>query len=86
MNNIIITIARQYGSGGRTIGKLLSQELKIPYYDKELLTLASDDSGINEALFAKSDEKINNQKLFRIANNIYNGELITPRSEAVRVW
>ena len=78
MNNIIITIARQYGSGGRTVGKLLSQELKITYYDKDLLTLASDDSGINKSLFAKSNEKIKNQKVFRIDNNIYHGELISP--------
>ena len=40
--NIVITIARQYGSGGRTIAQMLSERLGIHYYDKELLKLASD--------------------------------------------
>lgn len=56
--NIVITIARQYGSGGKTIGAMLAEELHIPYYDKDLMKLASEDSGINEALFAKADEKV----------------------------
>ena len=49
MNNVVITIARQYGSGGRTIGEMLAKKLNVHYYDKELMKLASDDSGINEA-------------------------------------
>ena len=53
----VITIARGYGSGGRTMGKLLSEELGIHYYDRELLRLASDESGINESIFEKADEK-----------------------------
>ena len=51
--HIVITIARSYGSGGRTLGKLLAEELGIPCYDRELLKLASEKSGINEALFGK---------------------------------
>ncbi len=77
----VITIARGYGSGGRTIGKMLSEELGIPYYDRDLLRLASDDSGINEQLFAKADEKIKKSLLFRIASNVYKGELIPPDSD-----
>lgn len=49
-HKIVITIARQYGSGGRTVGKMLSEKLGVHYYDKELMKLASEDSGINEAL------------------------------------
>ena len=64
--NIVITIARQYGSGGRTIAQMLSERLGIHYYDKELLRLASEDSGINEDLFRNADEKIKNTKLFKI--------------------
>ncbi|MBO5346606.1 MAG: cytidylate kinase-like family protein [Lachnospiraceae bacterium] len=78
MQNIVITIARQYGSGGRLIGKMLSEELGIPYYDRQLLQLASDDSGINEKLFAGADEKVKATALFRIAKKVYNGELIPP--------
>lgn len=79
--NIVITIARQYGSGGKTIGEMLSKELNIPYYDKDLMKLASDDSGINEALFNKADETIKNTSLFKAAKKVYQGELIPPESD-----
>jgi len=81
MNKFVITIARGYGSGGRTIGKMLAKELDIPYYDRELLRLASDDSGINEDLFAKADEKLKKSLLYKVASNIYKGELIAPDSD-----
>ncbi len=81
MGNIVITIARQYGSGGRTVGEMLADRLGIHYYDKELMKLASDESGINEALFVNADEKIKSTKLFRIAKSAYNGELIPPESD-----
>lgn len=81
MEKYVITIARGYGSGGRTIGQMLSEKLGIPYYDRDLLRLASDDSGINEELFAKADEKIKKSLLYRIAKNVYKGELIPPDSD-----
>lgn len=81
MSKYVITIARGYGSGGRTIGKMLSQELGIPYYDRDLLRLASDDSGINEQLFAQADEKLKKSLLFKIASNVYTGEIIPPDSD-----
>lgn len=81
MNKYVITIARGYGSGGRTIGQMLSKELGIPYYDRDLLRLASDDSGINEKLFAKADEKLKKSLLYKIAHNVYKGEIIPPDSD-----
>ena len=81
MSKYVITIARGYGSGGRTIGKMLAEELGINYYDRELLRLASDDSGINEKLFAKADEKLQKSLLFKIARKAYKGELIPPDSD-----
>jgi len=81
MKNYVITIARGYGSGGRTIGQMLARELNIPYYDRELMRLASDESGINEELFAKADEKLKQSLLFKIARKEYNGELIPPDRE-----
>ena len=57
MEKIIITIARQYGSGGRTVGKMLAERLQIPYYDREIISMASEDSGINAALFQDAAEK-----------------------------
>ena len=81
MSNYVITIARGYGSGGRTIGKMLAEQLGISYYDRELLRLASDASGINEELFAKADEKLKKTRLFKIAKKVYKGELIPPDSD-----
>lgn len=77
--NVVITIARQYGSGGKTIGEMLSNELGMHYYDKELVKLASEESGINETLFVKADEMVH-PPLFRSNQNIYQGELIPPES------
>ena len=47
----IITIGREYGSAGHSIGKILADELGIPYYDKELLERAAKDSGLCKELF-----------------------------------
>ena len=70
----IITIARGMGSGGKTIGKMLAKELDIPYYDKEIIRMASDESGINEELFGRVDEKVKNTIFNR--EEIYDGELL----------
>jgi cytidylate kinase len=58
MKKVVVTIERQYGSGGRTVGEMLANELGIHYYDKELVKLAADESGISEALFVEADESI----------------------------
>ena len=54
---------------------MLAKKLNVHYYDKELMKLASDDSGINEALFVNADEKVKSTKLFHIAKKEYHGEL-----------
>lgn len=72
----IITIARKMGSGGKTIGKMLSQELGIKYYDRELIKLASDESGINERFFGLVDEKIKSGFFRR--KGVYKGNLLNP--------
>lgn len=58
-NKLIYTIGREFGSGGRKVGKKLSEELGIPFYDKELLEIAAKESGFNEELFKNADEKPN---------------------------
>lgn len=78
-DSFVVTIARGYGSGGRTIGRMLSEQLDIPYYDRELLRMASDDSGIHERLFQQADERVK-PRLFR-SSNVYSDELIPPDSE-----
>lgn len=76
----VITISREYGSGGKTIGRMLSEHLGIPFYDTELLRLASDESGINEALFINADEKLK-PSLLRKPTNVYKGKIIPPESD-----
>jgi hypothetical protein len=79
--NTVITIARSYGSGGKTLGKLLAGEFGINCYDREILRMASDESGINEALFGEADEKLKKSPLFGIIKkNPYKGGVISPES------
>ena len=78
--NIVITIARQYGSGGKTVGEMLANELGIHYYDKELAKLASEVSGINEAMFVTADETKKNMPIFKSSKSAYQGEVLPPES------
>ena len=78
MRNIVITISRQYGSGGKTIGAMLAKELGITCYSREILRMASEDSGINEKLFGMSDEKVRRAGWFKLLSRPYEGGLIPP--------
>ena len=80
MNNYVITIARTCGSGGSYVGEFLEQKLNIKMYGQDILQLASEDSGISIDLFARSDEELKSNPLFRFTKYIYNGELIPPSS------
>lgn len=60
----VITIGRQYASGGRHVGEKLAERLGIPYYDKSILAEAARESGICEELFEKHDEKPTRSLLF----------------------
>ncbi len=55
--HIIINIGRQLGSGGREIGKKLAEKLNVAYFDKNLIDLASKESGLCKECFEKADEK-----------------------------
>ena len=68
---IIFTIGRQFGSGGRKVGKLLSEKLGIPYYDRELLAIAAKDSGFSESLFHSADEKPSSSILYSLVMGSY---------------
>lgn len=72
MEKKIITIGRQFGSGGREIGKKLSERLGIPYYDKEILSEAAKKSGLSESLFEKHDEKPSGSFLYALAMGVNN--------------
>ena len=79
--NFVIAITRTCGSGATSISKILGQRLGIDVYDRNLLSLASEDSGINEELFAKADEHMKQSLLYRVSKKVYNGELIPPDSD-----
>lgn len=63
----IITISRQYGSGGREIGEKLAKKLDIPFFDKELITRAAKESGFSEEVFENLERKATNSLLYSIA-------------------
>lgn len=79
MANTVITIARGFGSGGRTIGKLLAAKIDCDYYDNDLIKLASEESGINIELFGKADEKVKSG-LFKRYNRSYGEYVLSPDS------
>lgn len=80
MENVVITIARQYGSGGKTIGAMLAKDLGVNCYSREILKLASEESGINERLFGQKDERLKIPSWFKPLKRPYEGDLIPPES------
>lgn len=69
--HFIITIGREFGSGGREIGMALAEKLNVKCYDKELLALAAQESGISEDLFKSHDEKPTNSFLYSLVMDTY---------------
>ena len=69
--NTIITIGRQFGSGGREIGYKIAEDLGIKLYDKEMLARAAKESGICEEIFETHDEKPTNSFLYSLVMDTY---------------
>lgn len=67
---LIVTIGRQYGSGGAETGRRLADELGIGFYDKNILRMNSDESGIKESYFHLADEKAGNKLLYKIISSL----------------
>lgn len=65
----IITISRQYGSGGRYIGRKLAEALDIPFYDKEIILRSAEESGISREVFEQLEEKPTNSLLYTLSLN-----------------
>lgn len=83
MGNVVITIARHFGSGGKTIGEMLAKELGINCYSLEIIKMASEESGISEALFNQADERLKRTPLSTRLGSTkaeYTGDLIAPGS------
>lgn len=68
----IITVARQFGSGGKEIAKALADELGIDFYDKELISMAAKESGMSPEVFEKIDEQATNSLLYSLSMGLYN--------------
>ena len=81
MDKFVIAITRTCGSGASSIGKILAKNLGVEIYDRNILRLASDDSGISEELFARADEDQKQSLLFRASQKVYTGGLIPPEKE-----
>ena len=69
-SKLVITIERQYGSGGRIVGKKLAEELGIPFYDDEILSMTAEKSAVGEKYFRLADEKAGNNLLRKIVGNL----------------
>ncbi len=69
--NSVITIGRQFGSGGNEIAKLLAKKLDIKCYDKQLIFEAAKESGVNPKVFENVDERATNSLLYSLSMGIY---------------
>lgn len=69
--NLVITIGRQCGSGGKKIGQMLAEKMGVKCYDKELLTRAAKESGLCEELFETHDEKPTSSFLYSLVMDTY---------------
>ena len=82
-NKIILTIGRQFASGGREIGKKLAKALNIAYYDKELMTLAAKESGLCEDCFEKADERASSGLSYAFSMGYSYMGLFTPYADVL---
>ncbi len=70
-NTVCLVIDRQFGSGGRAIGKELSQRLKIPFYDREIIQMAADSTGYSKEYIAQREERAAGVLLQDLATEMY---------------
>lgn len=75
-NNFVITIGREFGSGGHAIAKMLGADLGVKVYDKELLDLAAKNSGLSADILKDYDEKPTNSFLYSLSLGSYSYESV----------
>lgn len=71
MGQFVITIGRQFGSGGLDVGRMLSEQLNVKCYDKELLSMAAKESGLCQEIFENHDEKPTSSFLYSLVMDTY---------------
>ncbi len=79
-SRLVITIERQYGSGGRIVGQRLAEELGIPFYDDEILSMTAEKSAVGEQYFRLADEKAGNNLLRRIVGGMRHAPTGAPKT------
>ncbi len=67
--NIVVTIGRQYGSGGKEIGRKLAERMGVTFYDEELVTMAAENSNIDKDMLHKVDESATGSLLYSLVMN-----------------
>ena len=70
----LITISREYGSGGRTIGKILAEKLDVPFYDKEIIDIAVADSGFSREMIENAELQAKNSFAYNLASAMNFGD------------
>ena len=79
MKKFVITVSREYGSGGRRIGRLVAEKLGVNFYDGELLSLVAKESGYTEEGVRQNDQKKTQSLLY----HLYIGSQILPASDMI---
>ena len=86
-NHVVITISREYGSGGRYIGRLVADKLGIKFYDKDLVTALSDKTGLSEEYIENNEQRrnkidaLNNGYYFNLSNS---DEIFVKETELIK--
>ncbi len=78
MKNYVITIARGFGSGGKDVGNRLSKELGIPCYEREILDMASEQTGLNVGVFMQVDEKLRRKAILKNLQTVQTTYAVEP--------
>lgn len=72
---LVITISREYGSGGHEVGELLAKQLGITFYDKELISLVAEESKFSEEFVSQNEQKLSNSLLYQMIMQDYEAPL-----------
>ncbi|WP_300365843.1 AAA family ATPase [Brachyspira sp.] len=84
-NNIVITISREFGSGGRYIGEMVAKNLNIPFYDKAIIEMSSDKTGFSKEYIKENEQKLTGASLFNFAiTGSYAGNMVFGNGESLQ--
>lgn len=78
MKNYVITIARGFGSGGKDVGNRLAKELGIPCYEREILDMASEKTGLNVGMFMQVDERLRKNAILKNLQTVQTSYAVEP--------